>query len=113
MKQGKARSKRSYVNRSVVLVVALMAGTSGAIWAQVTITNTGQTGSSGILMTNGTAVGPSNAQVSIFADSGTARGEINNGGFNGGGPLPIRHVALHVSSRRNLVRFRGGERYRG
>lgn len=57
--------------------------------AQVTITNTGNTGSSGIQMSNGSSVSASSSQVSIFADSGTTRGKINNGGFNGGGALPI------------------------
>jgi hypothetical protein len=57
--------------------------------AQMTVTNTGTGGSSGIQMTNGSMVSASGSQVSIWADQGTSRGILNNGGFASVGPLPI------------------------
>lgn len=70
------------------LLTCLFAITA-ALNAQVTISNTGGSGSSGILMTNGSSVATSGSQVSIWADSGTTRGILNNGGFASAGAVPI------------------------
>jgi hypothetical protein len=70
-------------------IAAFCHGMAGELAGQVTINNTGTSGSSGIQMNNGGAISASSTQVSIFADTSSTRGKINNGGFNGGGALLI------------------------
>jgi hypothetical protein len=86
MKQANRRNVSLMIR---VLCMMALAHLNGTLAAQVTINNTGSSGSSGIQMNNGTSISASSTQVSIFADTSTTRGKINNGGFNGGGALPI------------------------
>jgi hypothetical protein len=73
----------------VFVGIVLQFALAGALTGQVTINNTGSSGSSGIQMNNGASISASSTQVSIWADSSSTRAKINNGGFNGGGALPI------------------------
>jgi hypothetical protein len=84
---------RLSIRHSVCLVWVLLALHAAA---QMTVTNTGTGGSSGIQMTDGSGISASTTQVSIWADQGTSRGILNNGGFASVGPLPIAVWAMHV-----------------
>jgi hypothetical protein len=89
MQQARAYGKSVTVMTQLLCIATLHFGLAGTLAAQMTVSNTGTGGASGIQMTNGTSVSASSTQVSIWADTSTTRGKINNGGFNGGGALPI------------------------
>lgn len=73
------RNVKLYIVFATLLLISTLAEVRAT--AQVTISNTGSAGSSGMLMTEGAAISTASGQDSIFADSSSHRIKlINNGG---------------------------------
>jgi hypothetical protein len=83
MNQIKVHRSSAVLMTQFLFIAWLYLGMADLLAAQVTISNTGNTGSSGVLMTNGSQIATTTGQVSIWADSSSGRGKITNGTGSG------------------------------